>query len=517
MKTRVAILGLGWLGAPLARHMCGAGYEVIGSVRRLSRIATFSTDDFLVQRVAVRTTDIQGDWAAFLMDDTVLVITFPPPKALQEKIDYVAQMKQITAHTPATCRVVFISSTSVYPNNNERVDEATPPLPVTQSGQAVLGAEQQLQAHFSQLTIVRLGGLIGPKRHPGRFLAHKKSLKNPDVPINLVHQVDVQRLIEAIIEQDCFGHIINGCADTHPLRSDFYQRAARVLGLPPPTFATQEKQQSKIVVNEKSKTLLNFQYTYGDIEQVFAPQKLPPITIIGAGPGSADLLTLRAREALRHAELVLYDNLVTQAILDLVPTEATCLYVGRKFGDGTDQTKRQADINQLMEKHCLLGEKVVRLKSGDPYIFGRAAEEVQYLLAAELPFEVVPGISAAFAAASLCNIPLTQRHHANAVLICTAHTADYTHEQLVGIAELLKQGNVLAVYMGLKSLEKLVHALLGVTHSPDIPIHAVSRVSLPDACVVSATLGTIQETLRQQPVQMPVVFIIGVAVLGKKT
>jgi len=153
---------------------------------------------------------------------------------------------------------------------------------------------------------------------------------------------------------------------------------------------------------------------------------------------------------------------------------------------------------------------VVRLKSGDPYIYGRAAEEARYLTNFEIPFKVIPGISAALAAANTCNIPITERQKSNALLICTAHTADYSFDQLKGIAELLKAGNSLALYMGLKSLDKLIPKLIEVCGDSSIPINAISNVSRDNQVLVTSTLENIQEEINANPLEMPVVFLIGV-------
>ena len=233
------------------------------------------------------------------------------------------------------------------------------------------------------------------------------------------------------------------------------------------------------------------------------------VQIVGAGPGDPDLLTVKALRAIEKATVILHDNLVSDAILDLNKT-AEKIYVGRKFGDCTCQEKRQENINQLLSKYFHTGQKVVRLKSGDPYIYGRAAEEARFLLCKKIPFEVIPGITASLAAASLNNIPITERRKSNAMMICTAHTADYSFEQLNGIATMLKAGNTLALYMGLKSLYKIIPKLLEVCQCPDIPITAVSCVSYANETLLTATLGTVQAKIKTVILPMPVVFLIGV-------
>ncbi|PCI03655.1 MAG: uroporphyrin-III methyltransferase [Flavobacteriaceae bacterium] len=191
-------------------------------------------------------------------------------------------------------------------------------------------------------------------------------------------------------------------------------------------------------------------------------------------------------------------------------TTAERVYVGRKYGDTENQTDRQETINTLLVQYYREGKKVVRIKSGDPYIYGRAGEEARYLKEKLTPFNVIPGISAALAAANSCNIPITERHKSNAVLICTAHTADYSFEQLQGIGAMLKAGNTLALYMGLKSLDKLIPILIEITGDSNIPINAISNVSRDNEILLTATLGTIEKEIKKVNLPMPVVFLIGV-------
>ncbi len=234
------------------------------------------------------------------------------------------------------------------------------------------------------------------------------------------------------------------------------------------------------------------------------------ITILGAGPGDPDLLTVKAARFIKEADVILHDNLVSHEILEL-NSHGEKIYVGRKFGDQSNQIDRQEAINRLLHKHYVEGKKVVRLKSGDPYIYGRAAEEARYLTNHDIPFEVVPGITAAIAAANTLNIPITERNHSNAMLICTAHTADYSFEQLNGIAHMLKAGNTISIYMGLKSLHRIIPKLLEVCQDENIPVNAISNVSRSNQRIVTGTLGTIENIVASASMEMPVVFIIGAA------
>lgn len=233
------------------------------------------------------------------------------------------------------------------------------------------------------------------------------------------------------------------------------------------------------------------------------------VTLIGAGPGDVELLTLKAVKRIAAADVVLYDGLISDEILDLIPPNTERIYVGKRIGDSQDQTVRQNDINRLLISMAKAGKCCVRLKSGDPFMFGRGVEELRALLEAELQVEVVPGITAGMAAANLCHIPITERYKTSSVLFCTGHTTQYNLEHLKAVAELIKSGSPLVLYMGLKNLERIVSHLLEVGVSPQTSICAVSRVSCPDQEVVCSSLETICSTLESQTLKTPAIFLIG--------
>ncbi len=233
------------------------------------------------------------------------------------------------------------------------------------------------------------------------------------------------------------------------------------------------------------------------------------VSIIGAGPGDVDLLTLKAAKRLQNADVVLHDSLISEEILALIPKHAEKIYVGKRFGDQQDQTLRQNEINHLLIEHAKLGKACVRLKSGDPFMFGRGVEEVRAVLKAGLDVEVVPGITAGIAAANLCHVPITERYKTTSVLFCTGHTADYDFEHMNAVAKLIKTGSPLVLYMGLKNLENIVTRLQETGISGTTSICAISRVSYPDQSVICGTLETICHILDQQELKTPAIFLIG--------
>ncbi len=233
------------------------------------------------------------------------------------------------------------------------------------------------------------------------------------------------------------------------------------------------------------------------------------VFLVGAGPGDPELLTVRAHKLLQSADVVLHDALVSPEILALLPLGAERIAVGKRIGDGKDQTARQQEINGLLARHAREGKCVVRLKAGDPFMFGRGIEEVRTLAVAGVPCEVVPGITAGIAAAELCRISLTERYRNTSALFCTGQTAGYSLSHFSAVIELMKAGTPLVMYMGFENLDKIVERFIDSGLPPELPACAVSRVSRSDQLLVAATLGTIVRQIRERELPLPVVFIIG--------
>ena len=270
MDKNISILGLGWLGLPLALELQKNGYNISGSTSRLSNVESFSQYRLHTCSIRIGLDAILGDWASFLNDSSVLIINFPPKRIENIETIHPAQIKQIIENTPKSIKVIFVSSTSVYQNTNGIVNESFNCNPEKASGVALVEAERLLRDYFgANLTILRLAGLIGPKRHPGRFLSNKRQLKNPESPVNLIHQKDVIGLIKKILELDCFGELINGCSDVHTNRKEFYEKAALELNLPVPVFETTSHESYKVVDNSKGKELLDFTYEFSDPTSIF--------------------------------------------------------------------------------------------------------------------------------------------------------------------------------------------------------------------------------------------------------
>lgn len=188
------------------------------------------------------------------------------------------------------------------------------------------------------------------------------------------------------------------------------------------------------------------------------------VSIVGAGPGPADLMTLRALDRLQRAEVVIHDRLITPEVLALIPAAALRLYVGKAAGD---HAVPQEGIHALLVQHALLGRRVVRLKGGDPYVFGRGGEEVQALQAAGIAFEVVPGVTAASGCSAAAGIPLTHRDLASSCVFLPGHLADddATHDWTA----LARPGQTRVFYMGVQRLAQIAEQLIAHGLAPDTP------------------------------------------------
>ncbi|QNH15869.1 uroporphyrinogen-III C-methyltransferase [Xanthomonas sp. SS] len=228
------------------------------------------------------------------------------------------------------------------------------------------------------------------------------------------------------------------------------------------------------------------------------------VTLVGAGPGDPGLLTLNALHALRNADVVLHDRLVSAAILELLPGTAERIEVGKS---ASGHSVRQEQIHALMLEHARRGRRVVRLKGGDPFVFGRGGEELEYLRAHGVPYAVVPGITAALACAAYAGIPLTHREHAQSLRLATAHCKESF--DTLDWAALAQERQTLAVYMGVAGLDTVRERLLRAGRAADTPFALVENGSRPQQRVVVGTLADLPDTARAHQVRSPALLILG--------
>jgi len=228
------------------------------------------------------------------------------------------------------------------------------------------------------------------------------------------------------------------------------------------------------------------------------------VYLVGAGPGDPELLTLRALRLIERADVVLYDNLVSAAVLDLIPPGTERIYVGKRRAN---HALRQEEINELLVVHARAGRRVLRLKGGDPFMFGRGGEEIDSLSANGIPFEVVPGITAALGVAAFAGIPLTHRDHAQACLFVTGHLKDGSMD--LDWPALARPRQTVVVYMGLLCLPTLCAKLIEHGQSPDLPAAVVQHGTAPTQRVVTGTLATLPDLAERAELHGPTLIIIG--------
>jgi uroporphyrin-III C-methyltransferase/precorrin-2 dehydrogenase/sirohydrochlorin ferrochelatase len=235
-----------------------------------------------------------------------------------------------------------------------------------------------------------------------------------------------------------------------------------------------------------------------------APHPTGHVTLVGAGPGDPDLLTLKALRALQDADVILYDRLVSAGVLDMARRDAKLVCVGKSAG--SDSTA-QADINALLIEQARRGLRVVRLKGGDPFMFGRGGEELQALAEAKIDFSVIPGITAAAGCAAYAGIPLTHREHAQSVSFVTGH-ADRAGKEPDWRA-LCAKGHTAVFYMGLGRLEHIVGRLLAAGADAGTPAALIASGTLPQQRVVAGTLADLVARAARAQLQSPSLLIVG--------
>jgi uroporphyrin-III C-methyltransferase len=236
------------------------------------------------------------------------------------------------------------------------------------------------------------------------------------------------------------------------------------------------------------------------------------VTLVGAGPGDPELLTLKALKAIQSATLLLVDDLVSREVVAHAPKTARIVYVGKRGGC---KSTPQAFIEKLMLMAAREGESVVRLKGGDPFIFGRGGEEVEHLRAAGVQVEVINGITSGLAAATALGVPLTHRDHAQGVIFITGHAQKGAEApDWKALAATAHQARLtLVIYMGVSSAARIEQDLLGGLPA-DTPVAIVQRASLPEQRHAVSTLGALAATVEREGLASPSVIVVGDVVRG---
>jgi uroporphyrin-III C-methyltransferase len=254
---------------------------------------------------------------------------------------------------------------------------------------------------------------------------------------------------------------------------------------------------------------IHFSPEVGSPDFSLGPSQYGRVFLIGAGPGAPDLLTIRALRLIREADVLIHDHLVSAEILNLAPSSARRVYVGKQGGGFCSP---QRDIESLLIAEARAGHDVIRLKGGDPFIFGRGGEEAEALAAAGIEFEVVPGVTAGLAAAAATLTPLTQRGVASAVVFLTGHEDPSKEETSIRWEDYGRLGATLCVYMGMKNLETILRRLQDGGLSADTPAAVIQNATTARQSQFVSTAGRLALESERAGFGAPAIVIIGEAV-----
>ncbi len=246
-----------------------------------------------------------------------------------------------------------------------------------------------------------------------------------------------------------------------------------------------------------------------DIENML--DKLPDmksgwVWLAGAGPGDPGLLSLLTLKAMQQADIVVYDALVSQGILDLIGKNAQLEFAGKRGGR---PSARQADISDRLVAHAKSGKKILRLKGGDPLIFGRGGEEARHLVKSNIPFRIIPGITAGIGGLAYAGIPLTDRHTNSVVTFLTGHGEDGGLSREIDWDALAKSSPVIVVYMALSRIELICQRFLKSGRRPDEAVAIISQATTADQLVLETTLSHAAEDVARTGIMAPAIFVLG--------
>lgn len=261
---QVSILGCGWLGIPLAQSLRNNGYTVKGSTTSQAKLEALNAVGIEPFIISLNADTVSGDILRFLSNTDVLIIDIPPRSRGTESESFTLKIKNLIPYIEQSGikQVLFVSSISVYGNNEGIITEDSIPLSENDSGKQLLETERLLQNNNSfKTTVLRFAGLIGLNRHPVNHLAGKENLPNPNASINLIHQKDCITIIEKIIEKNTWGETFNAAAPFHPIRKEYYTQKAIELGLIPPTFNDDKNSRGKIISSKKLINILDYHFS----------------------------------------------------------------------------------------------------------------------------------------------------------------------------------------------------------------------------------------------------------------
>ena len=238
------------------------------------------------------------------------------------------------------------------------------------------------------------------------------------------------------------------------------------------------------------------------------------VYLVGAGPGDSKLITLRAVELIQKADVVLYDRLVSKKIISMIPKKAEKVYVGRAVGD---DTKHQDSTNDLMVKYAKKKKSVVRLKGGDPIIFGRGGEEAEFLKKHKIKYEIIPGITSGIGSATYAGIPLTHRKFASSVVFVTGHEDPEKKSEVVKWKRLAKSVDTIVIMMGLSRIDIICKQLIQGGMDKKTPVAVIQNGTTPKQKTITGTVSNIASLVKKNKITPPTNIIIGKVVDLSKT
>ncbi len=266
---QISILGCGWLGFPLAKSLHQKGFRVYGSTTSVEKISVLENAGITPFSLRLSEDNLEGDINSFLKNSEILIVDIPPKLKGNSTENFASKIQNLIPFIEKSSvkKVLFVSSTSVYSEDNTTVTEDTIPNPETESGKQLVEVEKLLQSNKSfQTTVIRFGGLIGENRHPIQFLAGRTNIENPDGPINLIHQMDCIGIIETILQQDSKGNeTFNAVAPYHPTRKEYYTQKALELNLPLPEFNESKASIGKLISSDKVEQVLGYSFTKNNL------------------------------------------------------------------------------------------------------------------------------------------------------------------------------------------------------------------------------------------------------------
>lgn len=265
MKKQISIIGCGWLGLPLAKHLIAQDHIVKGSTTSKSKLDLLETSEIEGFYVKITSEGINGDIESCLAGSDILILNIPPGLRQDPKANFVQRMGFLMPYieTSAIKKVLFVSSTSVYEDSELMpiITEDTTPNPESESGKHLLQVESLLMENKAfSTTVLRFGGLFGADRHPATFISGRTNLKNPDAPVNLIHRYDCVHICAEIIKQDLFGDTFNAVTIPHPSKKEYYTAVCKSMHLPLPQFDMSSLSKGKRIDSKKLMQALNYTF-----------------------------------------------------------------------------------------------------------------------------------------------------------------------------------------------------------------------------------------------------------------